>query len=83
MERKVNVTYLKTGMYVSNLDRPWLDTPFILEGFTIANEDDILTLQKYCTYVYIDKNGALQQQTAKPTRQDWSRKIFTMQCSDF
>jgi hypothetical protein len=30
------------------------------------------------TYVYYDKNNVLQQQTSIPTRQDWSRKIFTM-----
>jgi hypothetical protein len=30
------------------------------------------------TYVYIDKNLVLQQQITTPTRQDWSRKIFTM-----
>jgi hypothetical protein len=30
------------------------------------------------TYVYLDNAGALQQQITTPTRQDWSRKIFTM-----
>jgi hypothetical protein len=30
------------------------------------------------TYVYIDKAGNRQQQTSIPTRQDWTRKIFTM-----
>lgn len=41
-------------------------------GITVA------TLSATSTYVYIDKDGALQQQTTIPTRQDWSRKIFTM-----
>ncbi len=54
MDLKVNVSYLKIGMYVSNLDRPWIDTPFLLEGFTIETEDDITTLSRHCTYVYID-----------------------------
>ena len=54
MDRKVNVAYLKSGMYVSNLDRPWLDTPFMLEGFLIDNDDDLSTLSQYCTFVYID-----------------------------
>ncbi len=54
MDRKVNVAYLKTGMYVSNLDRPWLDTPFMLEGFLIDNDEDLSTLSQYCTFVYID-----------------------------
>jgi HD-GYP domain-containing protein (c-di-GMP phosphodiesterase class II) len=54
MERKVNVVYLKTGMYVSNLDRPWIDTPFLLEGFLIQTEDDLSALNHYCKYVYIN-----------------------------
>jgi hypothetical protein len=41
-------------------------------GVTVAN------LAVNSTYVYIDNAGNLQQQTAAPTRQDWSRKMFTM-----
>ncbi|MFT6347131.1 MAG: hypothetical protein ACJAYB_000112 [Psychromonas sp.] len=35
-------------------------------------------LNSQSTYVYIDTSNALQQQTTIPTRQDWSRKMFTM-----
>jgi hypothetical protein len=41
-------------------------------GITVA------TLTSPSTYVYIDNAGNLQQQTSTPTRQDWSRKMFTM-----
>jgi hypothetical protein len=41
-------------------------------GITVA------TLTAPSTYVYIDNAGNLQQQTSIPTRQDWSRKMFTM-----
>jgi hypothetical protein len=41
-------------------------------GITIA------TTSAPSTYVYIDNAGALQQQTSTPTRQDWTRKMFTM-----
>jgi hypothetical protein len=41
-------------------------------GITVA------TLTAPSTYVYIDNAGNLQQQTSTPTRQDWSRKMFTM-----
>lgn len=59
MDRKVNVAYLKKGMYVSNLDRPWLDTPFLLEGFMIKSEEDLSALNQYCTYVYIDTDRGI------------------------
>ncbi|MCK5336713.1 MAG: DUF3391 domain-containing protein [Gammaproteobacteria bacterium] len=54
MERKVRTGRLKKGMYVSNLDRPWLDTPFLIQGFYIQDKDEIRALDKYCEYVYID-----------------------------
>jgi len=41
-------------MYVSRLDRPWLETPYVLQGFFINSDDDINELLKYCEYVYID-----------------------------
>jgi hypothetical protein len=44
-------------------------------GITVA------TLSAPSTYVYIDNAGNLQQQTSTPTRQDWSRKMFTMRIS--
>jgi HD-GYP domain-containing protein (c-di-GMP phosphodiesterase class II) len=47
-------------MYVSALDRPWLDTPFITQGFLIETRDDILKLQKYCDEVYIDSRRGLK-----------------------
>jgi len=59
MDRKVNVAYLKAGMYVSNLDRPWIDTPFLLEGFLIETEEDITALSHYCEYVYIDTDRGI------------------------
>lgn len=42
------------GMYVSQLDRPWIETPFPLQGFHIRSEDDIAKLRVFCKYVYID-----------------------------
>jgi HD-GYP domain-containing protein (c-di-GMP phosphodiesterase class II) len=59
MDRKVNVSYLKIGMYVSNLDRPWIDTPFLLEGFLINTEEDLSILNQYCSYVYIDTDRGI------------------------
>jgi len=47
-------------MYVSKLDRPWLETPFIFQGFEIREQSDIDLLRQYCEVVYIDVDrGAL------------------------
>ncbi len=59
MERKVHTGYLKIGMYVSNLDRPWLDTPFLLQGFFIRDDEDVRSLQQYCEYIFIDTDKGI------------------------
>lgn len=60
MDRKISTAYLKVGMYVSKLDRPWVQTPFLLQGFFIEDESAISALVKYCDYVYIDTNLGVQ-----------------------
>lgn len=50
----IHVSGLKVGMYVCELDRPWLETPFILQGFKITDIKDIDTIAEYCEYVYIE-----------------------------
>ena len=45
---------LRPGMFVCELDRPWLETPFLLQGFEVENDADIEAVMQYCEYVYID-----------------------------
>lgn len=62
---KVSCDELRVGMYVSKLDRPWLETPFLLQGFRIESEQDIDKICAHCSYVYID--SALSQTPASFT----------------
>ncbi len=52
--KKVHVSKLQIGMFVSALDRPWLETPFLLQGFMIECEDDIDVIAEYCEHVWIE-----------------------------
>ena len=54
MKKKIDVTDLEMGMYVSELDRPWLETPFMFQGFELINEDQVSEIRKHCAYVFID-----------------------------
>ncbi|MFV1997506.1 MAG: HD-GYP domain-containing protein [Acidiferrobacterales bacterium] len=54
MKKKLDVRDLKLGMYVSALDRPWLETPFLFQGFSLITEDQLEALRQYCESVYID-----------------------------
>jgi len=55
MATKVLTTDLRMGMFVAELDRPWTDTPFLLQGFLIDGEEQIAELRKHCEYVIIDR----------------------------
>lgn len=48
------VSQLTLGMYVIELDRPWLDSPFLFQGFELETEADIEAVKDVCEYVYID-----------------------------
>jgi len=51
---KIEVNSLEEGMFVSDLDRPWHETPFPLQGFYIRVDDDVKALTDYCKHVYVD-----------------------------
>lgn len=51
---KINVHNLDLGMYVTELDRPWLESPFLFQGFLIDSEELLEQLKETCEFVYID-----------------------------
>jgi HD-GYP domain-containing protein (c-di-GMP phosphodiesterase class II) len=51
---EVPISGLLPGMFVAELDRPWLETPFALQGFVIRDERDAEYVGKHCEYVYVD-----------------------------
>jgi HD-GYP domain-containing protein (c-di-GMP phosphodiesterase class II) len=53
-EFRVSARGLRVGMFVSRLDRPWLDTRFPLQGFLIRTEDELAMLQNQCSHAYVD-----------------------------
>jgi HD-GYP domain-containing protein (c-di-GMP phosphodiesterase class II) len=72
--KKVPVSDLRIGMYVANLDRPWLDSPFLFQGFTIQDEQELHQLRETCEHVFVDaeKSGDvdlsdLENQGVHPT----------------
>jgi len=52
---KVSVNDVQLGMYISQLDRPWVETPFLFQGFYVTSPQDILELRKCCQYVFVDE----------------------------
>ncbi|SCZ86241.1 HD-GYP domain-containing protein [Nitrosomonas mobilis] len=52
---EISVDDLQLGMYVSQLDRPWLGTPYLLEGVMIQSQEDIDQLAQLCQTVFVDE----------------------------
>ena len=50
----VPVADLVPGMFVTDLDRPWLGTPFLLQGFHVDGADQIEELRRLCKVVTVD-----------------------------
>lgn len=67
---------LTIGMYVVELDRPWLETSFAFQGFELKTKADIQAVRDVCQYVYIDLTKKTTPQTViskqvEPSIQDY------------
>lgn len=51
---KLSVGDLRPGMYVCALDKPWVETPFSLQGFEVKDIADIKAVMLHCQHVYVD-----------------------------
>jgi HD-GYP domain-containing protein (c-di-GMP phosphodiesterase class II) len=74
-QKKIAVHDLEIGMFVSDLDRPWHQTPFPIQGFHIRSQDDVRSLVSHCKWVIIDLaevREAIDQ--TKPGKQIFSRQ---------
>jgi HD-GYP domain-containing protein (c-di-GMP phosphodiesterase class II) len=69
MSKKIQCGSLEIGMFVAELDRPWIDTPFLIEGFLIEDNAQIVALRAHCDWVLIDPSrslGAAYEAPPKP-----------------
>ncbi|TDY00543.1 HD-GYP domain-containing protein [Thiohalophilus thiocyanatoxydans] len=51
--KKIRSDHVEIGMYVSSLDRPWVETPFLFQGFVINDQNDIDELCRHTQHVYV------------------------------
>jgi HD-GYP domain-containing protein (c-di-GMP phosphodiesterase class II) len=51
---KIHVSGLAIGMNVVELDKDWLESSFLYQGFIIQNTEDIRSLEAQCQYVWIE-----------------------------
>lgn len=58
---------LRLGMFVSELDRPWLESPFLLQGFLVEDEQMLAQLRDVCRFVYVDRARSTGDAWRAPT----------------
>ncbi len=58
---KTPVGQLQVGMFVAELDRPWLETPFLIQGFEIRHPSQIRSLKEHCYHVYVLRPGVVRK----------------------
>lgn len=61
---------LELGMFVSDLDRPWLDTPFMLQGFLLEEQKQIDLIRDLCHTVVIDRARSTMEHYKKNVTQE-------------
>jgi len=54
---QIPTSLLKVGMYVSSLDRPWIETPFLFQGFSVGDEE-LGEIRKLCKTICVDCSEA-------------------------
>jgi HD-GYP domain-containing protein (c-di-GMP phosphodiesterase class II) len=77
-QEKLDVKDLVVGMYVARLDRPWVGTPFPIQGFQIKSFEEIRTLGIYCRHVFVDslKSKINVEKHLKSTQNNSGRQSF-------
>ena len=66
---KTQVSQLDIGMFVCELDRPWLDSPFMLEGVLIEDDEQIATIAALCEFVYVDRTVSVGSYFTAPPKE--------------
>ena len=66
MKKKIGVQNLRLGMYVSELDRPWIESRFLFQGFEVRTEEELEELRRLCKYVYIETDVEYADGRIKP-----------------
>jgi HD-GYP domain-containing protein (c-di-GMP phosphodiesterase class II) len=71
--REIPVEKLTFGMFISKLDRPWTETPFVFQGFVLKSDKQIDVLKKFCKHVFVDPEKEERLEVGKVTAEDLAK----------
>jgi HD-GYP domain-containing protein (c-di-GMP phosphodiesterase class II) len=82
---EIPVEELSFGMYVSKLDRPWTETPFVFQGFILKTDKQLEVLKAHCKRVFVDPEKMEVADPVKVTAADLAKirgsTVYTHQAS--
>ncbi|MBI3563022.1 MAG: HD-GYP domain-containing protein [Gammaproteobacteria bacterium] len=79
MSVRVEVADLCEGMFIVELDIPWLESPFMFQGFLLETPQDITKVRSVCKFVYIDPQQSSPQVRNQLSPGVQAEQIFTRQ----
>ena len=71
--REIPVEQLRFGMFISKLDRPWTETPFVFQGFVLKTDKQLDVLKKFCRHVFVDPEKEDRPEVGKVTEADLAK----------
>ncbi|MEE9321834.1 MAG: DUF3391 domain-containing protein [Granulosicoccus sp.] len=66
--RWIHRNQLEIGMYINELDRPWSETRFMFQGFTIDTPAMLLAVQESCEYAQVESEKLAYISSNSPAR---------------
>jgi len=55
---------LELGMFVVELDKPWIESDFLMQGFVLEDQADLDKMKATCNHVFIDRSRSVGVQFA-------------------
>jgi hypothetical protein len=68
-DMRMPVEKLVLGMFVSELDRPWSDTPFLLHGLLLETEAELDAICRLCREVTVDLSRSVGLEDVAPAQE--------------
>ena len=68
--REIPVEELSFGTFISKLDRPWTETPFMFQGFVLKTDRQLEVLKKYCKHVFVDPEKQERPEVRRATPEE-------------
>lgn len=59
MKTVIPVAQIEIGMFIVELDRPWIESPFLLQGFVIETEQEVNQIKALCKTVTMDPSHSV------------------------